>query len=134
MVLVLSASKPISKPIIVSAPKPAATAPVSKPVPVKSGKPAIKGGFVFKDPFMVRQFKLAGLIINQVTEVAAGKVTSIVTQETLRDEDTSNEDDNDKDRNDNEGSKGNDDDSDDENNAAMDVDSIGFLFSKVFVV
>ncbi|KAG6886710.1 hypothetical protein C0995_005690, partial [Termitomyces sp. Mi166 len=139
VVLVSSMPKPISKPIVAlaspvagpstaqmvpsSAPKPAATMPASKPVPVKSAsKPAIKGGFIFKDPFMVRQFKLAGtkessaLIINQATEVAA-------TQETLRDEDTSGEDENNKDSNDNKCSKGDDDDSNNKSDAAMDVDS-----------
>ncbi|KAG6900985.1 hypothetical protein C0995_002962, partial [Termitomyces sp. Mi166 len=112
-----------------SAPKPTATAPVSKPAPVKSAdKPAIKRGSVFKDPFMVRQFKLVGieesgaLIINQATEVATGKVTSIAIQETLQDKETSNEDDNNKDSNDNEGGKGDDDDSNNDD-AAMDVDS-----------
>ncbi|KAG6859810.1 hypothetical protein C0995_003656, partial [Termitomyces sp. Mi166 len=63
VVLVPSMPKPIFKPILVpstaqmvlsSAPKPAAAMPVSKPVPVKSaGKPAIKGSFLFKEPFMV---------------------------------------------------------------------------------
>ncbi|KAG6859914.1 hypothetical protein C0995_002006 [Termitomyces sp. Mi166 len=118
---------PISKPIVAlasqvagpstaqivpsSAPKPAAMTTSSRPVPVKSvSKPAIKGGFIFKDPFMVRQFKLAGteecgaLIINQATEVTG-------------DEDTSDKDENDQDSNDNEGGKGNND------NAAMDIDS-----------
>ncbi|KAG6887160.1 hypothetical protein C0995_000812 [Termitomyces sp. Mi166 len=95
------------------APKPAAAAPIFKPAPVKS----------------VRQFKLAdteessALIINQVTEVAAGKVTSVATQETLQDEDTSNKDDNNEDSNDDEDDKGDDDNSNDENNTTMDVDS-----------
>ncbi|KAG6871271.1 hypothetical protein C0995_006532, partial [Termitomyces sp. Mi166 len=137
MVLVPSVPKPIPKPIVASASpvagpstapivpssvsKPAAAVPIFKPAPVKSAsKPAIKGGFVFKDPFMVRQFKLVGteessaLIINQVTEVA-------VTQETLQDEESSDED-NDKDGNDNEDGKGDDDNSNNDN-AAMDVDS-----------
>ncbi|KAG6859133.1 hypothetical protein C0995_011264 [Termitomyces sp. Mi166 len=132
MVLVPSTPKPIPKPVIVlassvagpstahivwsSASKPAATKPISKPVPVKSaGRPAIKGGFVFKDPFMVRQFKLAGteesgaLIINQVTEVTAGK-------------DTSDKNDNNQDSNDNEGGKGDNDNSDNDN-ATMNIDS-----------
>ncbi|KAG6871117.1 hypothetical protein C0995_008061 [Termitomyces sp. Mi166 len=87
--------------------------PISKPTLVKSA---------------IRQFKLAGtedsgaLIINQVTEVAAGKVTSVATQETLQDEDTSNKDDNNNDGNDDKGGKDNDDDSDN-NNTTMDVDS-----------
>ncbi|KAG6859508.1 hypothetical protein C0995_007786 [Termitomyces sp. Mi166 len=90
VVVVSSAPKPVPKPIIAlaspiagpstapiassSAPKPAA---LSTPVPAKSANPAVKGGFVFKDPFMVRRFKLAGteesgaLIINQATEVPA---------------------------------------------------------------
>ncbi|KAG6859210.1 hypothetical protein C0995_010651 [Termitomyces sp. Mi166 len=62
---------PSTAPIVSSsAPKPAAAAALSKPVPAKSAGPAVKGGFIFKDPFMVRQFKLAGteesrvLIIN----------------------------------------------------------------------
>ncbi|KAG6885597.1 hypothetical protein C0995_009212 [Termitomyces sp. Mi166 len=138
MVLVPSMPKPIPKPIVVlaspiagpsTAPivlspvfKPAATAPVSKPAPVKSaGKPAVKGGFIFKDPFMVRQFKLVGtqesnaLIINQVTEVAA-------TQETLQDKDSSDKDNN-EDGNGDEDSKGDDDDDSNNDDAAMDVDS-----------
>ncbi|KAG6888135.1 hypothetical protein C0995_010511 [Termitomyces sp. Mi166 len=84
--------------------KPASAAPISKPAPVTSAdKPAIKRGFIFKDPFMVRQFKLAGteesgaLIINQATEVAA-------TQETLQDEESSDEDNN-EDSNDDKDSK-----------------------------
>ncbi|KAG6899939.1 hypothetical protein C0995_004601, partial [Termitomyces sp. Mi166 len=106
--------------------------PISKPPPVKSagkpGKPAVKGGSVFKDSFMVRQFKLAGTeessapIINQVTEVAAGKVTSVVAQETLND-----------DEDDNEGSKGNDDNSNNDDNAVMDIDS-GNLDVKILKV
>ncbi|KAG6903168.1 hypothetical protein C0995_002711 [Termitomyces sp. Mi166 len=103
-----------------SALKPTATVPVSKPVPVKSaGKPAIKGGSAFKDSFMVRQFKLAG---TEESEVAAGKVTNVVTQETLQDKDTSNKDGNNEDSNDDEGGKGNDDNSDDDD-ATMDINS-----------
>ncbi|KAG6871177.1 hypothetical protein C0995_007521, partial [Termitomyces sp. Mi166 len=120
VVLVPSMPKPIPKPIVALA-SPLSIVPVSKPVPVKSaGKPAIKGGFIFKNLFMVRQFKLAGteesgaLIINQVTEVAA-------TQEMLQDEDSSNKNNNEN-GNDDEGSKGDDDDSNDDN-APMDVDS-----------
>ncbi|KAG6895411.1 hypothetical protein C0995_012715 [Termitomyces sp. Mi166 len=116
VVLVSSMPKPVPKPIVAlaspvaglstacivlsSAPKPAAALPISKPAPVKSA---------------VRQFKLAGteesgvLIINQVTEVAAGK-------------DTSNKYDNNEDGNDDEGGKGDDDNSDNDN-AVMDVDS-----------
>ncbi|KAG6887454.1 hypothetical protein C0995_015214, partial [Termitomyces sp. Mi166 len=120
--------------VLSSAPKPTTAMHISKPASVNStSKPAIKGGSVFKDPFMVRQFKLVGteesgaLIINQATEVAAGKVISIATQETLQDKDTSDEDDNDKDSNgnedNNEDSKGDDDNSDNDNDAAMDVDS-----------
>ncbi|KAG6899245.1 hypothetical protein C0995_006511, partial [Termitomyces sp. Mi166 len=136
VVLVPSTPKPISKPIVVlaspvagpstapivlsSVSKPATTAALSKPALVKSARPAVKGGFVFKDPFMVRQFKLVGteesgaLIINQATEVS-------LTQETLQDEESSNED-KDKDGNDDEDSKGDDDDSNDDD-AAMDIDS-----------
>ncbi|KAG6886870.1 hypothetical protein C0995_003718, partial [Termitomyces sp. Mi166 len=132
MVLVPSMPKPIPKPIIVlaspvagpstvsivpsSVPKPAAAAALFKPAPVKSAGPAVKEGFIFKDPFMVRQFKLAGteesraLIINQVTEVLA-------TRETLQDGESSDED-----GNDNEDGKSDDDNSDDDD-AAMDVDS-----------
>ncbi|KAG6860034.1 hypothetical protein C0995_000232 [Termitomyces sp. Mi166 len=75
-------------------------------MPVKSaGKPAVKGGSVFKDPFMV-------------TEVSAGKVASAMTQETLQsEEDTGNENNNDEGSNNNE-----DDDSDDDNDAIMDID------------
>ncbi|KAG6895768.1 hypothetical protein C0995_012240, partial [Termitomyces sp. Mi166 len=137
MVLVPSMLKPILKPIVVlaspvaglstapivpsSASKPAVAAPISKPVPVKSAsKPPIRGGFVFEDPFMVRQFKLAGteessvLIINQVTEVAA-------TQETLQDEEFSDKDNN-EDGNDDEDGKGDDDNSNDDD-ATMNIDS-----------
>ncbi|KAG6880949.1 hypothetical protein C0995_003621 [Termitomyces sp. Mi166 len=76
----------------------------------KSASPAVKWGFVFKDPFMVRQFKLAGteesgvLIINQVTEVLA-------TQGTMHSEESSNED-----------TQGDNDDSDN-GDVAMDIDS-----------
>ncbi|KAG6887353.1 hypothetical protein C0995_015874 [Termitomyces sp. Mi166 len=147
IVLIPGMPKSVSKPIIASAtlvagpstaqivpssaPKPTATMPVPKPAPVKS---LIKGGSVFKDSFMVKQFKLVStkesgaLIINQVTEVSAGKVASTVTQETLQsEEDTGNENDNDKGSNNNEddgeGGKDNDDNSNNDNNAAMDIDS-----------
>ncbi|KAG6869823.1 hypothetical protein C0995_000283 [Termitomyces sp. Mi166 len=79
-------------------------------MPAKSAGPAVKGGFIFKDPFMVRQFKLVGteksgaLIINQMTEVPA-------TQGTMHSEESSNKD-----------AQGDDDNSDD-GNVAMDVDS-----------
>ncbi|KAG6859461.1 hypothetical protein C0995_008306 [Termitomyces sp. Mi166 len=128
MVLIPSMPKPIPKLIVAlaspvdgpstapivpsSGPKSAAATALSKPTPVKSAASAIKGGFISKDPFMVRRFKLAGteesgvLIINQVTEVLA-------TQETLNE--------NNKDSNDNEDCKGDDDDSNDD--AVMDVDS-----------
>ncbi|KAG6871418.1 hypothetical protein C0995_004847 [Termitomyces sp. Mi166 len=126
IVLVPSTPKPVPKPIIAlaspiadpstapiasnSAPKPAAATALSKPAPAKSAGPAVKGGFVFKDPFMVRQFKLAGmeesgaLIINQATEV-------LVTQGTMPSEDSSNED-----------VQGDDDDSNN-GDVAMDIDS-----------
>ncbi|KAG6858480.1 hypothetical protein C0995_016283, partial [Termitomyces sp. Mi166 len=126
IVLVPSAPKPVSKLIIAlaspiagpstapiassSAPKPAAATALSKPTPAKSAGPAVKGGFIFKDPFMVRRFKLAGteesgaLIINQATEVQA-------TQGTMPSEDSSDED-----------AQGDNDDSDD-GDVAMDVDS-----------
>ncbi|KAG6871032.1 hypothetical protein C0995_008910 [Termitomyces sp. Mi166 len=94
VVVVPSAPKPVPKPIIAlaspiagpltapivlsSAPESAAAAAaLSMPMPAKSADPAVKEDFVFKDPFMVRQFKLVGmeesgaLIINQVTEVLA---------------------------------------------------------------
>ncbi|KAG6899261.1 hypothetical protein C0995_006484, partial [Termitomyces sp. Mi166 len=126
IVLVPSMPKPVPKLIIVlaspvagpstvpivpsSVPKPAAAAALSTPTPVKPAGPAIKGGFIFKDPFMVRHFKLAGteesraLIINQATEVPA-------TQGTMPSEDSSDED-----------AQGDDDNSDD-GDVAMDVDS-----------
>ncbi|KAG6871188.1 hypothetical protein C0995_007414 [Termitomyces sp. Mi166 len=126
IVLVPSMPKPVAKAIIAlaspvagpstvpivpsSAPKPAAAAALSKSMPVKSARPAVKGGFIFKDPFMVRQFKLAGteesrmIIINQATEVPA-------TQETMQSEESSDED-----------GQGDDDNSDDDN-VAMDDDS-----------
>ncbi|KAG6899311.1 hypothetical protein C0995_006357 [Termitomyces sp. Mi166 len=133
VVLVPRVPKPIPRPIIVfafpvagpstasivpsSAPKPAATAALSKPAPVKSAGPAIKGGFIFKDPFMVRQFKLVGteesgvLIINQATEVLA-------TQGTLQGGESS-----DKDGNDDKDSQGDDDNSNDDD-VTMDIDSV----------
>ncbi|KAG6864721.1 hypothetical protein C0995_006144, partial [Termitomyces sp. Mi166 len=102
---------PSTAPIVSSsAPTPAAAAALSKPAPAKSAGPAVKGGFIFKDPFMVRQFKLVGteesrvLIINQVTEV-------LVTQGTLHSEESGDED-----------AEGDNDDSD-SSNVAMNVDS-----------
>ncbi|KAG6859039.1 hypothetical protein C0995_012081 [Termitomyces sp. Mi166 len=74
-----------------SAPKLVAAAALSKPAPAKSVGPAVKGGSIFKDPFMVRRFKLAGteesgaLIINQVTEALA-------TQGTLHSDESGNKD------------------------------------------
>ncbi|KAG6898445.1 hypothetical protein C0995_009713 [Termitomyces sp. Mi166 len=107
IVLVASTSKFVPKPIVMlaspvagpstapiassSAPKPVAAAALSKPTPAISAGPAVKGGSIFKDPFMVRHFKLAGteesgaLIINQATEV-------LVTQGTLRSEESGDED------------------------------------------
>ncbi|KAG6882724.1 hypothetical protein C0995_013932, partial [Termitomyces sp. Mi166 len=71
IILVPGASKFIPKPIITlaspvagpstapiassSAPKPVAVAALSKPVPAKSVSPAVKGGSVFKDPFMATE-------------------------------------------------------------------------------
>ncbi|KAG6898532.1 hypothetical protein C0995_009381, partial [Termitomyces sp. Mi166 len=126
IVLVSSASKFIPKLIVMlaspvagpstapiassSAPKPAAAAALSKPMPATSAGPAVKGGSIFKDPFMVRQFKLAGteesgaLIINQATEVPA-------TQGTLCSEESGDED-----------AQGDDDDSDG-GDVAMNIDS-----------
>ncbi|KAG6863698.1 hypothetical protein C0995_006883, partial [Termitomyces sp. Mi166 len=80
------------------------------PAPAKSVSPAVKGGSIFKDPFMVRCFKLAGteesgvLIINQATEVPA-------TQGTLCSDESGNED-----------AEGNNDDSDN-GDGTMNVDS-----------
>ncbi|KAG6870994.1 hypothetical protein C0995_009185 [Termitomyces sp. Mi166 len=107
VVLVPGTSKFVPKPIVTlaspvagpstapiassSAPKPVAAAALSKPAPAKSVGPAVKGGSVFKDPFMVRRFKLAGteesgvLIINQATEVPA-------TQGTLHSDESGDED------------------------------------------
>ncbi|KAG6894607.1 hypothetical protein C0995_013960, partial [Termitomyces sp. Mi166 len=79
-------------------------------MPAKSAGPAVKGGSIFKDPFMVRRFKLVGaeesrvLIINQTTEVLA-------TQGTLCSEESGDED-----------AEGDDDDSD-SGDVAMNVDS-----------
>ncbi|KAG6883914.1 hypothetical protein C0995_011326 [Termitomyces sp. Mi166 len=93
-----------------SAPKLVAAAALSKPAPAKSVGPAVKGGSIFKDPFMVRQFKLVdmeesgALIINQATEVPA-------TQGTLRSDEFGNKD-----------AEGNNDDSDG-GNVTMNVDS-----------
>ncbi|KAG6871353.1 hypothetical protein C0995_005691, partial [Termitomyces sp. Mi166 len=94
--LIVTLASPVAGPSTVpivssSTPKPAAAAALFKPAPAKSASPAIKGGFIFRDPFMVRQFKLVGteesgvLIINQVTEVPA-------TQGTLHSEESGNED------------------------------------------
>ncbi|KAG6871071.1 hypothetical protein C0995_008643 [Termitomyces sp. Mi166 len=113
--LIIALASPVAGPstaLIVpsSVPKPAATAALSKPTPVKSARPAIKGVFVFKDPFMVRQFKLASteksgaLIIKQVTKVPA-------TQGTMQSKESSDED-----------GQGDNDDSND-GNVTMDVDS-----------
>ncbi|KAG6871255.1 hypothetical protein C0995_006755 [Termitomyces sp. Mi166 len=126
IVLVPSTSKFVPKPIVMlafpvagpstapiassSAPKPAAATALSKPAPAKSASPAVKGGSIFKDPFMVRHFKLVGteesraLIINQVTEVP-------VTQKTLHSEESGDED-----------AEGDDDDSDG-GDGAMNIDS-----------
>ncbi|KAG6860313.1 hypothetical protein C0995_012811, partial [Termitomyces sp. Mi166 len=125
MVLVLSAPKPIPKLIVAlafsvagpstasivpsSASKPATAATLSKPVPVKFARLAIKGGFVFEDPFIVRQFKL----------------TDTEESKTLCDEEFSNKD-KDKDDNDDEDGKNGNDDSDNDD-AAMDVDSAKHL-------
>ncbi|KAG6898643.1 hypothetical protein C0995_009011 [Termitomyces sp. Mi166 len=119
--LIIALASPVAGPstaLIVpsSVPKPAAATALSKSTTVKSAGPAIKGGFIFKDPFMVRQFKLASieesrvLIINQATEVLA-------TQGTLQSGESS-----DKDGNNNEDGQGDDDNSNDDN-VAMDVDS-----------
>ncbi|KAG6870472.1 hypothetical protein C0995_012779 [Termitomyces sp. Mi166 len=126
IVLVPGASKFVPKPIVTlaspvagpstapiassSAPKPVAAAALSKPAPAKSVGPAVKGGSIFKDPFMVRRFKLAGteesgaLIINQATEVP-------VTQGTLRSDESGDED-----------AVGNNDDSNNDD-GAMNIDS-----------
>ncbi|KAG6858711.1 hypothetical protein C0995_014554, partial [Termitomyces sp. Mi166 len=126
IVLVPGTSKFVPKPIVTlaspvagpstapiassSAPKPVAATALSKPAPAKSVGPAVKGGSIFKDPFMVRHFKLAGteesgaLIINQATEVLA-------TQGTLHSDESDNED-----------AEGDDDNSDD-GDGAMNVDS-----------
>ncbi|KAG6882941.1 hypothetical protein C0995_013415 [Termitomyces sp. Mi166 len=113
--LIIALASPIAGPLTApiassSAPKSAAAAALSTPAPAKPAGPAIKGSFIFKDPFMVRRFKLVGteesgaLIINQATEVPA-------TQETMPSEDSSDED-----------AQG---DNDDSNNGdvAMDIDS-----------
>ncbi|KAG6898965.1 hypothetical protein C0995_007584 [Termitomyces sp. Mi166 len=126
IVLVPGASKFVPKPIVTlaspvagpstapiassSAPKPVAAAALSKPAPAKSVGPAVKEGSVFKDPFMVRCFKLAGmeesgaLIVNQATEVPA-------TQGTLCSDESGDKD-----------AEGDDDDSDD-SDGAMNIDS-----------
>ncbi|KAG6859724.1 hypothetical protein C0995_004924 [Termitomyces sp. Mi166 len=109
--IVLVPTGPSTAPIVPSSvPKPAAATALSKPAPAKSAGPAVKGGFIFKDPFMVRQFKLVGteesgaLIINQATEV-------LVTQGTMQSEESSDED-----------TQGDDDDSNN-SDVAMNVDS-----------
>ncbi|KAG6884857.1 hypothetical protein C0995_009846 [Termitomyces sp. Mi166 len=115
IVLVPSVSKFVPK-LIVTLASPVAgpsTVPIvssSAPTPAKSAGPAVKGGFIFKDPFIVRQFKLVGmeesgaLIINQVTEVP-------VIQGTLHSEESGNED-----------AEG-DDDNSDSGDVTMNVDS-----------
>ncbi|KAG6860307.1 hypothetical protein C0995_012899 [Termitomyces sp. Mi166 len=75
--LVIALASPVAGPSTVpivssSTPKPAAATALSKPTPAKSSGPAVKGGFVFKDPFMA-------------TEVPA-------TQGTLHSGESSNED------------------------------------------
>ncbi|KAG6859582.1 hypothetical protein C0995_006995, partial [Termitomyces sp. Mi166 len=113
--LIITLASPIAGPSTApiassSAPKSAAAAALSTSAPAKSADPAVKGGFIFKDPFMVRQFKLAGteesgvLIINQVTEVP-------MTQGTMPSEDSSDED------------VQSDNDDSNNSNVAMDVDS-----------
>ncbi|KAG6886408.1 hypothetical protein C0995_008123, partial [Termitomyces sp. Mi166 len=123
--LVVALASPVAGPstaliVLDPASKPAAAVPVPTPAPVKSTVFVIKRGFIFKDSFMVRKFKLVGteesgaLIINQATEVA-------VTQETLQDDESSDED-KDEDGNDNEDFKDDDDNSDDDD-TAIDIDS-----------
>ncbi|KAG6870225.1 hypothetical protein C0995_014487 [Termitomyces sp. Mi166 len=113
--LIVMLASPVAGPSIApialsSAPKPVAAAALSKPVPTKSAGPAVMGGSIFKDPFMVRHFKLVGteesgaLIINQVTEVPA-------TQGTLHNEESGDEDTED------------DNDDSDGGNVAMNIDS-----------
>ncbi|KAG6895229.1 hypothetical protein C0995_012996 [Termitomyces sp. Mi166 len=58
--LIIALASPVAGPstapiVSSSAPKPAAAAALSKPVPAKSAGPAIKGGFIFKDPFMATE-------------------------------------------------------------------------------
>ncbi|KAG6858897.1 hypothetical protein C0995_013162, partial [Termitomyces sp. Mi166 len=95
IILVPSTSKFVPKPIVMlaspvagpstapivssSAPKPAAATALSKPTPAKSADPAVKGGFIFKDPFMA-------------TEVPATQGT--LHSEESGDEDTEGDDDN----------------------------------------
>ncbi|KAG6883765.1 hypothetical protein C0995_011633 [Termitomyces sp. Mi166 len=113
--LIITLASPVAGPSTApiassSAPKPVAATALSKPAPAKSVGPAVKGGSVFKDPFMVRRFKLAGmeesgvLIINQVTEVPA-------TQGTLHSDESGDKD-----------TVGDNDNSND-GNGAMNVDS-----------
>ncbi|KAG6883744.1 hypothetical protein C0995_011659, partial [Termitomyces sp. Mi166 len=94
--LIVTLASPVAGPSTVpiassSALKPVAAAALFKPMPAKSVGPAVKGGSIFKDPFIVRHFKLVGmeesraLIINQATEVPA-------TQGTLRSEESGDED------------------------------------------
>ncbi|KAG6859834.1 hypothetical protein C0995_003197 [Termitomyces sp. Mi166 len=116
-----------------SAPKIITTASVPKPAPVTStGKPAIKGASIIKDPFMVRQCKLAGteesgvLIINQVTEVSVGKVAGAAMQETLQ----SNKDIGNKN---NDGEGDNDHEGNDDNDAAMDIDTSSLVMDMKFL-
>ncbi|KAG6897251.1 hypothetical protein C0995_010685 [Termitomyces sp. Mi166 len=116
IVLVPSMSKFVPKPIVMlaspvagpstvpiassSTPKPVAAAALSKPAPAKSAGTAVKGGSIFKDPFMVRCFKLAGM-----------EEKVLATQGTLRSEESGNED-----------AEGNDDDSNG-SDVTMNVDS-----------
>ncbi|KAG6886598.1 hypothetical protein C0995_006517 [Termitomyces sp. Mi166 len=147
IVLASPIAGPLTAPIALSsAPKSAAASALSTPTPAKPARPAVKGGFIFKDPFMVRRFKLVGteesgaLIINQATEVLA-------TQGTMPSKDSSDED------------MQGDNDNSDNGDVAIDIDSakhpeetqpvvliktvsevkapvlvVGFFFGKVFVV
>ncbi|KAG6859997.1 hypothetical protein C0995_000703 [Termitomyces sp. Mi166 len=135
-------SHPISKPVVLipSAPKSVPKAPivsttsVAGPSTLQSSAP--KTIATAPKPvsvtLTVRQFKLAGteesgmLIINQATEVSAGKVADAAMQETFQsDEDTGNKNDDGKGNNDNEGNN--------DNNATMNIDTDSLVVDTKFL-
>ncbi|KAG6859556.1 hypothetical protein C0995_007304 [Termitomyces sp. Mi166 len=91
-------------------------------------KPAKKEASVITDPFILAGTEESdALIINQVTEVFAGKVIGTATQETFQsDNDTGNE-------NNEDGEGKNDSEGDDNDDGAMDVDTSGLVADAKFL-